>query len=54
MKDTKSDWTLNEIGVELGKVAKELPPEDSEIAFSRLMHLLSTPVGGLGNKSGRV
>lgn len=40
--------TLDEIGAELVKAAKELQPEDSEIAFARLMHLLSTPVGELG------
>jgi hypothetical protein len=45
----RPDWkTLDEIGEELVKAAKELPKEDSRVAFARLMYLLSIPVGGLG------
>lgn len=43
--------TLNEVGAELVKASREAPKENSEIAFARLMRLLSTPVGGLGNTS---
>jgi|HubBroStandDraft_6_1064221.scaffolds.fasta_scaffold01150_4 hypothetical protein len=44
----RADWkTLDEIGAELVKAAKELPKEDSRVAFARLMYLLSTPVGAL-------
>lgn len=39
---------LDEIGAELVKAAKELPREDSGMAFARLMYLISIPVGGLG------
>jgi hypothetical protein len=44
------EMTLDEIGAELVKAAKELPKEDSRVAFARLMYLLSIPVGGLGKQ----
>ncbi len=46
-----AEKTLDEIGVKLVMAAKELPKEDSRVAFARLMRLLKAPVGGLGRKS---